>query len=381
MEPKRSALCAGAALIVALPTLPAVARADGTVVVKPARGSRVHVSGTVGRVARLGLRVVRVDGDPAAAARRLSSARGVRWAEPNGVVRALATPDDPLFASGPLPGLGAADAWTALGLGRFPRSGGARVGIVDTGVDMGHADLAGKVVACASSADGEITAGSCADGAGHGTHVAGTIGAVADNGVGLAGVAFSSPLVVCKALGDDGSGTDADVAACIRWVHDAGAKVVSMSLGGSDSRTIDEALRYAWERGGRGGSVLVAAAGNDGSAAVEYPAGRAEVVSVAAVGPDDAVAPFSNHNDDVELAAPGVDVVSALPGGKYGPLSGTSTATPHVSGAAALLWDAHPRSAAASIRAHLDAAALDLGAPGRDPAFGFGRLDLSKVAP
>jgi thermitase len=311
----------------------------------------------------------------------LSRTRGVRWAEPNGVVRALAAPDDPLFAAGPLPRLGAEDAWTALGLGRFPREGGSRVGIVDTGVDASHEDLAGKVAACATSADGEIAAGACPDGAGHGTHVAGTIGAVADNGAGLAGVAFASPLVVCKALGDDGSGTDADVAACIRWVHDAGAKVISMSLGGSASRTIAEAVRYAWERGGRGGSVLVAAAGNDGTGAVEYPAGREEVVSVAAVDVRDAVAGFSNHNDDVEIAAPGVDVVSTVPGGRYEPMSGTSMATPHVAGAAALLWDAHPRSAASTIRARLDAAAADLGDPGRDPFYGFGRLDLSRIAP
>src|SRR4051794_4780176 len=295
-----ASLAAACALLAAAP---ATARADGTVIVKPARGARVHVSGTtVGRVARLGLRVVHVSGDPAAAAARIASSRGVRWAEPNGAVHALATPDDPLFAAGPLPRLGAADAWTALGLGRFPSEGGARVGVVDTGIDAGHEDLAGKVAACASAADGEITPGACADGAGHGTHVAGTIGALADNGLGLAGVAFSSPLVVCKALGDDGSGTDADVAACIRWVHDAGAKVISMSLGGSSSRTIAEAVRYAWEGGGRGGSVLVAAAGNDGDATVSYPAGRDEVVSVAAVDGADAVAPFSNHNADVELA-------------------------------------------------------------------------------
>jgi thermitase len=255
------------------------------------------------------------------------------------------------------------------------------VGIVDTGIDASHEDLAGKVAACASSADGEIAEGACVDGAGHGTHVAGTIGAVADNGRGLAGVAFSSPLVICKALGDDGSGTDADVAACIRWAHDAGARVISMSLGGSPSRTIDAAVRYAWEGGGRGGSVLVAAAGNDGTGAVEYPAGRAEVVSVAAVASDDAIAPFSNHNADVELAAPGVDVVSTVPDGRYASMSGTSMATPHVSGAAALLWDAHPRSAASTIRARLDAAALDLGEPGRDPFYGFGRLDLSGIGP
>jgi subtilisin family serine protease len=127
--------------------------------------------------------------------------------------------------------------------------------------------------------------------------------------------------------------------------------------------------------------VLVAAAGNDGTAAVEYPAGREEVVSVAATDAADAIAPFSNHNDDVELAAPGVDVVSTLPGNRYGPMSGTSMATPHVAGAAALLYDAHPRSTAATIRERLDAATVDRGEPGRDPAFGFGRLDLSNVGP
>src|SRR5689334_17217568 len=172
---------AGALALAVLAALPAVARAGGTVVLKPARGARVHVSGapTVGRVARLGLRVVRVSGDPAAAAARIASSRGVRWAEPNGAVHALATPDDPLFASGPLPRLGAGDAWTALGLGRFPLGSGVRVGVVDTGIDASHEDLAGKVAQCASAADGEIAPGSCADGAGHGTHVAGTIGAVA----------------------------------------------------------------------------------------------------------------------------------------------------------------------------------------------------------
>src|SRR5690242_18458365 len=121
MHASRS-ISAALAAALASASLPAAARADGTVVVKPARGARVHVSGapTVGRVARLGLRVVRVSGDPAAAAARIASSRGVRWAEPNRAVHALATPDDPLFASGPLPRLGAGDAWTALGLGRFP---------------------------------------------------------------------------------------------------------------------------------------------------------------------------------------------------------------------------------------------------------------------
>src|SRR3954452_4115528 len=373
-----SSLLVGLALLLGAP---AAARADGSVVVKLTRGARwSHADASV-PIARLGLRVVRVAGDPAVAASRLARRRGVRWAEVNGRVRALeaGAPDDPLFARGPLPRLGAPAAWQALGLGAFPAAGGVPVGIVDTGIDGDHEDLRGKVAGCASSVDGAVRAGACADGAGHGTHVAGTIGALADDGVGLAGVAFSSPLIVCKALDDSGGGTDADVAACIRWVHDAGAKVISMSLGGGSSRTISEACRYAWAGGGRTGSVLVAAAGDDGTGGGEEPGRRPEVVSVAAVDDRDAVADFSNHNADVELAAPGVDVVSTVPGGKYEAMSGTSMATPHVSGAAALLWDSRPRSTASAVRRALDGAVADLGAPGRDEAFGFGRLDLSTI--
>src|SRR3954451_24575343 len=316
--------------VAVLLAMPPATRA-ATVVVKPSPGARPRLRAagaeqTLGRVARLGLRVVRVSGDPAAAAARLSRSRGVSWAEPNATVHALdAAPDDPLFARTPLGRLGAPAGWTALGLGRFPVSGGVKVGIVDTGIDATHEDLTGKVAACATSTDGEIATGACDDDAGHGTHVSGTIGALADNGIGLAGVAFSSPLVVCKALSGDGSGSDADVAACIRWTHDQGAKVISMSLGGpTASRTIAAATRYAWENGGRGGSVLVAAAGNDGTSAIEYPAGRPEVVSVGAVDGDDALASFSNRNGDVELSAPGVDVLSTLPNDRYATLSGTS---------------------------------------------------------
>src|SRR4051794_15050596 len=237
--------------LVVLLVAPPAARA-ATVVVKATPGARPRLQAagaeqTLGRVARLGLRVVRVSGDPAAAAARLSHQRGVSWAEPNATVHALddAAPDDPLFARTPLVHLGAPAGWSAIGLGRFPVSGGVKVGIVDTGIDATHEDLIGKVAACATSSDGEIATGACDDDAGHGTHVSGTIGALADNGIGLAGVAFSSPLVVCKALSGDGSGSDADVAACIRWTHDQGAKVISMSLGGGASRTIEAAVKYA----------------------------------------------------------------------------------------------------------------------------------------
>jgi thermitase len=343
--------------------------------------AQAGMGATVAPIAGTGARLVRVSGDPAAVAARLSHTRGVRWAEPNLTVRPLGVPDDAQWrALYGVQRIGAPAFWDAHGLGSFPATGGVPVGIVDTGIDAAHEDLAGKVRACGAAADGVATDGECADSEGHGTHVAGTVGALADNRAGVAGVAFNSPLIVCRALGGpDGSGTVADVAACMRWVHDRGAKVISMSLGGPASHTLAEAAKSAYARGGRSGSLLVAAAGNDGDASTEYPAGLDQVVSVAAIDGRDGVAPFSNENADVEIAAPGVDILSARLGGGYVRMSGTSMATPHVAGAAALLWGTTPSATVSTIRRRLDAAVDDLGAPGRDPAYGYGVVDLTRA--
>jgi thermitase len=350
---------------------------------KKRRASIEAVGGAVlGAVRGQGTRIVAVAGDAVTAAARLARKPGVAWAEPDYKLYALAPPNDPLLAQ--LGGLGlihAQTAWDALGLSdSYPADGGAPVAIVDTGIDAAHEDLAGKAAACASAANGDVTAGACADDDGHGTHVAGTIAALASNGRGVVGVSFASPLVVCKALGADGSGDTSDVAACITWAHAQGAKVISLSLGGPPTNTLRAAVRAAWDGGGRAGAVVVAAAGNDGSSALDYPAAYPEAVSVAAVDDRGAHAWFSNSNDDVELAAPGVDVLSAKLGGGYVRESGTSMATPHVAGAAALEWEAHPRSTASAIRKRLDALGVDVGRSGRDPETGFGTIDLARMA-
>jgi thermitase len=377
------------ALLIAL-AVPASAHADGRLIVKyrkhasagKRRSSVNAVDGAVFGVVRgQGTRVVAVTGNPAAAAARLARAPGVEWAEPDAKLFALGAPDDPLIAQlGALGLIHVQAAWDALGLSdSYPADGGVPVAVVDTGIDATHEDLAGKAGACASAAGGAITEGTCADDEGHGTHVAGTVAALANNRRGIAGVAFDSPLIVCKALSADGSGDTSDVAACISWAHAQGAKVISLSLGGPATNTLRAAVKAAWAGGGRDGSIVVAAAGNDGDSTVDYPAGYPEAVSVAAV--DDAGAHpwFSNTNDDVELAAPGVDVLSAKLGGGYVRESGTSMATPHAAGAAALVWDEHPRSSARTIRARLDALTVDAGAPGRDQQFGFGILDLAQL--
>jgi thermitase len=354
---------------------------------------RSGVSRTVGSVAGVGAKVVAVAGDPATVARSLNRSALVAYAEPNYILSTQATPNDPLFSQ--LYGLhntgqtgGSADAdidapegWDAAGLGSFPASGGVKIGIVDTGIDQTHPDLSGKTVNCADSLNGILIEGTCADDNMHGTHVAGTIAAKANNGAGVAGVAFNATFAICKALRTAaGTGLTSDVANCINWTHTRGAKVISMSLGGGQSTTLRNAVVNAWEGGAANGSVLVAAAGNDGNSTVNYPAGYPEVVSVAATDHNDARASFSNTNSDVEVAAPGVDILSTIPGGQYAELSGTSMATPHASGVAGVLWQLFPGDTAAGIRNRLSAAVNDLGPAGRDSSFGFGRVNLCRAS-
>ena len=355
--------------------------------------SNTGVTGKRGEVKGVGAGVFKVSGDPATVAARLNRSALVSYAEPNFILTATATPNDPLYSQlyglnntgqtggRPDADIDAPEGWDAAGLGAFPATGGTRIGIVDTGIDQTHPELSGKVAACADGLGGVVVDGECTDDSLHGTHVAGTIAAKANNATGVAGVDFNATLLICKALrGGAGVGLTSDVANCITWAHARGAKVISMSLGGGESTTLQQAVRGAWENGGAGGSVLVAAAGNDGNSTVNYPAGYAEVVSVAATDQNDAKASFSNTNADVEVAAPGVDILSTIPGGQYARLSGTSMATPHASGVTGVLWQLFPADTAAGIRSKLDAAVDDIGPAGRDQSFGFGRVNLCKAA-
>jgi thermitase len=387
----RSALLGIAvAFVVAAPA----SAAGGSVIVKYAAArsttpSTLPSGAKLGRTVHgVGARVVTATGDPAALAAKLDAQSGVEYAEVNEPMR-LATPNDARFAelyalnnAGQTGGTADADidapeGWDVAGMGAFPATGGAKVGIVDTGILSSHEDLAGKTADCGQSVAGGISAGACVDDNGHGTHVAGTIAGIANNGRGVAGVAFNSPLSICKALsGPLAHGTTADVASCITWLADRGARVISMSLGGGASTTLQRAVRYAASRD----VVLVAAAGNDGNATLNYPAAYAEVVSVAATDSRDARASFSNANSDVEVAAPGVSVLSTYNDGGYRALSGTSMATPHVSGVTAVIRTRNPAFSAAQARSKLDASVDDKGAAGRDSSYGFGRVNLAKAA-
>ena len=351
----------------------------------------------VGSVPSLGVTVVQPAGSASALVAALNASPLVEYAELDRVMQASAIPNDTRFGelygihnTGQAGGLADADldgpeGWDFGGLGTFPPSGGVKVGIVDTGIRGTHEDLVGKTVNCAAVTFGFLglfggdpvpqESRGCNDDNGHGTHVAGTIAGIANNGKGVAGVAFNSPLAICKALNSGGSGSTAGVANCISYLVSRGAKVISMSLGGGASTTLQNAVTSA----SNAGALLVAAAGNAGSTATEYPAGYSQVVSVAATDRRDQRASFSNQNADVELAAAGVDVLSSYNTSNttYATASGTSMATPHVAGAAAVVMARY--GTASATRSRLQATADDLGAVGRDNAYGFGRVNLSRA--
>ncbi len=248
---------------------------------------------------------------------------------------------------------------------------GAVVAVLDTGVKKDHPDLAANILQC-KDATGTGIANGCTDRNGHGTHVAGTIAA---NGK-IKGVAPNAKLIVVKVCGNSGCWAD-DVSRAIMYAADNGANIISMSLGGDSDSTLErDAIAYAVSRG----VLVVAAAGNDGPAdgSIDYPGANVDVVAVAALDSSRNVPDWSsrglNNGDyvveeqEVELAAPGVSVQSTYKNGCYATMSGTSMATPHVSGLAAKNW----QGSASATRDYLHSLAQDVYNAGDDTATGWG---------
>ncbi len=292
------------------------------------------------------------------------------------------------------------------------RGAGALVAVVDTGVDLGHPDLAANIFS--SGRDFVQPDGSCtgsgakricySDGAqdqnGHGTHVAGIIAAVADNNVGVAGVAPSAKILPVRVLDASGSGSTDNIAAGVRYAADQGAKVINLSLGvmsGVDKvakvigalDTVYAAFDYAVAKG----STIVVAAGNDSVPFCAEPSGAKNVICVGATDVRDLSSFYSNHDATTLqdfVVAPGGDALtcsgdifstylrtktpsSCSKVNGYEALAGTSMATPHVAGLAALL--AAKGDNRATITRKITTTSVDLGVPGDDPIYGSGRID------
>jgi subtilisin family serine protease len=379
--------------------------------------SRAQAMGPVGATREAvydlaGVELLHVDGVsvPEAAA-RLSLDPRVEYAEPNYLVSIDRAPDDPRYAeqyglhntgqTGGLPGadIGAERAWE-----RFTGDPTMLIGDIDTGADYDHPDLAPNIW----TNPGEIPGngvdddhngyvddvhgydfihhdGDPRDDNGHGTHTAGTIAAVGNNGIGVTGVVWRAKLVLLKFLGANGSGPTSLAVEALQYAVRLGVRVTNNSWGGGAySRALEDAIAAA----GAAGMLVVCAAGNsrsDTDRAPQYPGALPEdcIITVAATDNADRLASFSNWGEtSVDLGAPGVDVLSTAVFGNYKLLSGTSMATPHVTGAVAFLMGRFPRMDAAQVKARL----LDFvdplpGLDGRCVSGGRLNLDLASADP
>ena len=246
-----------------------------------------------------------------------------------------------------LDNINAPEVWVQSGEFLGATGFGTVVAVIDTGVDLDHEEFAGRIVQGYDFVDNDLEAD---DGNGHGTHVAGTI-AGANDGNEVTGVAFSAQIMPIRVLNNSGSGYTSDIVSGIRYAAENNADVINLSLGGGGySQSMADAIEYASNLG----SVVVMAAGNSGGSSPEYPAAHARYNGLAVGAVDQAgnMASFSNLSGDIEIdyvSAPGVDVYSSIPGDRYASYNGTSMATPHVAGAAALLRGYDPSLSAESI--------------------------------
>jgi subtilisin family serine protease/subtilisin-like proprotein convertase family protein len=364
-----------------------------------------------------GLHTVQLKGVGVADALRAYQASGlVQYAEPNYTVHIMQTPNDPQFGSlyglhntGQNAGTADADIDAPAAWDITTGDGTVVVAIIDTGVDYTHPDLVNNIwinqgeipnnnvdddgngvvddIHGANFIGSGAPTGDPMDDHYHGTHVAGTIGAEGNNGIGVVGVAWDVQIMALKFLDSGGSGNIDDAigaveyATMMRTQYGVNVRLSSNSWGGGP---YTQALSDAIEAGGAAGILFVAAAGNSGTDAdfdPMYPAAYDSpyIVSVAATDRNDVYASFSNYGaTSVDLAAPGVDTLSAMPGNSYGTLSGTSMATPHVSGAAALIWSQFPDLTPLQVKERLLSSVDDISAiPGNSskPTQTNGRLN------
>lgn len=244
------------------------------------------------------------------------------------------------------------------------------IAVLDSGITP-HPELTGRILPGINVPDGNTTT---LDECNHGTHVAGILAAAGNNGAGIAGMTWNArllPVVVVNGC----TGFESNVATGLTWAVDQGARLVNMSLQfNTGSAVFLQAIQYAHAQG----ALLVAATGNSGGTAIAAPARWNETIAVGATDNRDIRASFSNYGAELDVVAPGVSVYSLNPPSGYQLKNGTSMATPHVTGLGALLWSYNPSLTRDQVRALIESGVDDLGAPGDDDFFGFGRIDASR---
>ncbi len=324
--------------------------------------------------------------------RAYSKRADVEFAEPNYIAHAFMVPNDEYYDyqwhmdNSEYGGIQMETAWD------ISSGSGVIVAVIDTGITQGS-DLASTCFV--SGYDFVNNDNDPIDDSGHGTHVAGTVAQSTNNGTGAAGVAFNSCLMSVKVLDKKSSGTYADVAEGIRWAADNGAQVINLSLGGSSASLImEEAVAYAFNKG----VTVVAAAGNDNSSTVSYPAAYDDyVIAVGATRYDETLSYYSNYGASLDLVAPGGDLNVDQNGDGYGDgvlqqtfeqrgrrlswgyyfFQGTSMAAPHIAGVAALVLANGNATTPNEVRSALQESADDLGETGFDETYGWGLVNAA----
>jgi thermitase len=346
---------------------------------KTSEATRANIHAQAGTKARrhigqLGVDVVQVtSSDSVGEIMKKYKARSeVEYVEPNFLAKHFLTPNDSLFSKQwHLQKIEAPKAWDVSQGGFGP------IAIIDTGIATNQADLSGAVQVGYNFVNDTTDTN---DDNGHGTHVAGIVSATSNNGTGVASIGFKGTLLPVKVLDNTGAGTYGDVASGIVFAVDKGAKIINMSLGGSSSsRTLEEAVKYALARG----LIIVAAAGNNSNSVPVYPAAYSGVVAVSASTEDDNLASFSSYGSNVYVSAPGVSITSTYHSGGYATLSGTSMATPAVSGLIGLALSRGtitPTTALSDLKTTSDKIgpyAYD--SNGWNQYFGYGRINAAKL--
>lgn len=327
----------------------------------------------------------------------------VEYAEPNYILHAMTTtPNDPYYSlQWGLPLIQANLGWDIT-----KGNSETAIAIIDSGIDTLHTDLTDKRwnnpgEGTILDEDGIDNDGNGyiddwmgwdfvgddnypLDFNGHGTHVSGIAAAKSNNNYGISGLAWNCKIMALRVLDSNGSGSVADVNLAIYYAANNGAKVINLSLGGpSYSSSQNSAIQYAHSKG----CVIIAAAGNDGDSTVNYPAGYDNVISVGSIDRNNNRSSFSNYNSSIDICAPGGDglpydsgdIYSTIPSNTYGYKAGTSMAAPFVSGLAALIFSQNPSWTNTQVENQITSTADDLGPPGWDPYYGYGRINAARA--